>query len=130
MPRKCPLCEVGAAAGNSRRPYFWRYINRGCSMCQECGLDWSRVRIIKMHACLRHGNDWATTTNIINKIKVTRDAAVYDGQNSRLLESDRVRVTAETYRQLPHNASIQFNSIQLYFQTHLCISYAQYRGPE
>ena len=49
-----------------------------------------------MHACLRHGNDWATTTNIINKNKVTRDAAVYDGQNSRLLESDRVRVTGET----------------------------------
>ena len=24
----------------------------------------------------------------------------------------------------------QFNSIQLYFQTHLYISYAQYRGPE
>ena len=25
---------------------------------------------------------------------------------------------------------IQFNSIQLYFQTHLYISYAQFRGPE
>ena len=90
------LFEVGAAVGNSRRPYFWRYINRGCSMCQGCGQDWSRVRTIKKHACLRHGNDSATTTNIINKNKVTRDAAVYDGQNSRLLESDRVRVTGET----------------------------------
>ena len=49
-----------------------------------------------MHSCLRHGNDSATTMNIINKNKVTRDAAVYDGQNSRLLESDRVRVTGET----------------------------------
>ena len=49
-----------------------------------------------MHACLRHGNGWATTTNIINKNKVTRDAAVYDGQNFQLLESDRVRVTGET----------------------------------
>ena len=65
-------------------------------MCQGCGQDWSRVRIIKVHACLRHGNDWATTTNSINKNKVTRDAAVYDGQNFRLLESDRVRVTGET----------------------------------
>ena len=74
MPRKFPLCEIGAAVGNSRRPYFWRYINRGCSMCQGCGQDWSRDRIIKMHACLRHRNDWATTTNIINKNKVTRDA--------------------------------------------------------
>ena len=27
------LCEVGASVGNSRRPYFWRYINRGCSIC-------------------------------------------------------------------------------------------------
>ena len=77
MPRKCPLalCEVGAAVGNSRRQYFWR--NRGCSMCRGCGQDRSRVRIIKMHACLRHSNDWATTTNIINKNKVTRDAAVF-----------------------------------------------------
>ena len=49
-----------------------------------------------MHACLRHCNDWATTTNIVNKNKVTIDAAVYDEQNSRLLESDRVRVTGET----------------------------------
>ena len=49
-----------------------------------------------MHACLGHGNDWATTTNIINKNKVTRDAAVYDEPNFRLLESDRVRVTGET----------------------------------
>ena len=65
-------------------------------MCQGCGQDWSRARIIKMHACLRHGNDSATTTNIINKNKVTWDAAVYDGQNFRLLESDRVRVTGET----------------------------------
>ena len=90
------LALPGPGVGNSRRPYFWRYIIRGCSMCQGCGQDWSRVRIIKLHACLRHGNDWATTTNIINKNKVTRDAAVYDGKNFRLLESDRMRVTGET----------------------------------
>ena len=54
--------------------------------------------IIKLHACLRHGNDWATTTNIINKNKVTRDAAVgyMTEKNFRLLEPDRVRVTGET----------------------------------
>ena len=45
-------------------------------MCQGCGQDWSRVRIIKLHACLRHGNDLATTTNIINTNKVTRDAVL------------------------------------------------------
>ena len=65
-------------------------------MCQGCGQDWSRLSIIKLHACLRHGNDLATTTNIINTNKVTRDAAVYDGKNFRLLESDRVRVPGET----------------------------------
>ena len=65
-------------------------------MCRGCGQDWSRARIIKLHACLRHDNDLATTTNIINTNNVTRDAAVYDGQNFRLLESDRVRVTGET----------------------------------
>ena len=40
----------------------------------------------------------------------------------------------ETYHRHGQNTEIiiqfQFNSIQLYFQTNLYISYAQYRGPE
>ena len=61
---------------------------------------------------------------------VNKATSVYDDMGQQHLNSMFINPVNEAEVIRIIKLFNQFNSIQLYFQTHLYISYAQYRGPE